>query len=250
MIKVVKKTFDVLELALESRGKPSYCGELAKTLKIAQPTCSRIIHDLVELGYLEQLGPKKGFVPGPKARTLLGGGGAYRDTLKETAWPIVHACAEAIHESVLVATFVKGRRYVLCHHNGNPELRVIIDQPFYEDLYITATGRVLLAHAPPEEQRLYVEKHGLPGDRWDDLSSPQALEGALRQIREDGHSLDTSTQLAKIAFPVRQGDKVVASLGSSVPKANFTGDNRGHIIREVSRAAAALSSALEDSAPL
>ena len=242
MIKVLKKAFSIFEMVMENHGNPLFLGDIAKKLGITQPTCSRIIHDLIAMGYIEQLGLKKGFIPGPKAYML--SDNVYKNPIKEIAAPIVHECAEKIHESVLLATLSNCKRYVLCHHNGNPELQVRIDQPFYEDLYTTATGRLLLGFAPEQDVRTYVDKHGFPGAAWNDINSFDELFKVLAKIQKEKFVLSLGRQLAIMAYPVYQKNKVVAVLGSSVPLTNFSGSNREFILSELSTTANLIENAI------
>jgi DNA-binding IclR family transcriptional regulator len=246
MIKVVKKVFDILELIAENKSEPPLLGEIAKNLDLAQPTCSRIIKDLTKLGYVESLGQKRGFVLGPKCY-LLSGGENYREDLKVIAEPEIKKLSEKIRESVLLSIFSGGKRYVLCHHNGNPEIQVIIDRPYYEDMYVTATGRLLLAYSGESEIQSYVKRHGLPGKKWKEISSKEALYKELENIREEKIVIDASRerQLAIIAVPVWQKEKVTAALGVSLPKMNFTDKHKDAILTEIKKSAEKITSCLK-----
>jgi DNA-binding IclR family transcriptional regulator len=196
------------------------------------------------MGYIEQLGLKKGFIPGPKAYML--SDNAYKNPLKELATPLVHECAEKIHESVLIATLSNCKRYILYHHNGNAEIQVRIDQPFYEDLYTTATGRLLLAFASEPDVCMYADRHGFPGKAWSDINSLDELFKTLAKIKREKFVLSAGRQVIIMAYPVYQNSNVVAVLGSSVPSANFVGKNREFILAELSNTAERITAALNN----
>lgn len=242
MIKVLKKAFDILEMVINNQGNPLFLGDIAKKAGITQPTCSRIIHDLISMGYIEQLGLKKGFIPGPKAYML--SDNTCKNPLKDIVAPFVHECAEKIHESVLVATLNKGKRYILYHHNGNPEIQVLIDKPFYEDLYTTATGRLLLAFASEQDVYTYIDRHGLPGRSWNDINSIEDLFKVLEKVRNEKFVLSKGTQLIIMAYPIFHKDNLLAVIGSSVPLSNFTGENRDFILAELQNTAKHISKAI------
>lgn len=246
MIKVVKKVFDILEYIAGKESASPLLGEMAKDLDLAQPTCSRIIKDLMELGYVESLGQKRGFALGPKCYQL-SGGKSYRDDLKAIAEPEVRKLSGTIEESVLLAVFNKGKRYILCHHNGNPEIQVIIDKPYYEDIYATATGRLLLAYSGEEEIQNCINQYGLPGDRWDNITSKSILLKELENIRENEMVLDdrSGRQLAIVAYPVWQKGKMIAALGVSAPRMNFSEKHKDIILNETKNTADKISSYLK-----
>ncbi|OGV35408.1 MAG: hypothetical protein A2020_06660 [Lentisphaerae bacterium GWF2_45_14] len=240
MIKVLKKAFMILEYVGDNRKSPPFLGDIAKKAALPQPTCSRIVKDLVELEYLEQSAPKKGFRLGPKAY-MLGADFGYRNDLKELANPLVKKCSEKIQESVLLAVINSGKRYILCHHNGNPELQIVIDKPYYEDIYATATGRLLLAYSGEKAIAKYVKEYGLPGEKWENINSESTLLARLKDIRDKGVEVDTTQQLAIMAFPIFQKKNMIAALGSSVPKMNFIGEKAEKILASVGKSAEAIS---------
>lgn len=229
MIKVLRKAFGILENVAEKKGEAVFLGNLAKKLNLAQPTCSRIVKELVSMGYLEQIPLSKGFIPGPMAYSLAHGS-SYRKDIINIAGPLIHKCAEEIKESVLIAVLNNGKRYVPYHHNGNPELQIIIDKPYYEDIYSTATGRMLLAYSSEDAIISFISKNGLPGERWKGMESEEKLLNSLKKIKQDALVIDESRQLAIFAYPVFQGEIMVAALGVSAPKNNFTGKNREHML--------------------
>ena len=59
-IKVLNKTFDLLELVREYSPQPVLPGEAAEVLNMPRSTCVRLLKLLTEKGYLEQLSPRKG----------------------------------------------------------------------------------------------------------------------------------------------------------------------------------------------
>ena len=243
MIKVLKKAFGILEYVRDNQKNPPFLGDIAEKAGLPQPTCSRIVKDLVDMEYLEQGGSKKGFSLGPKAY-MLGAGHGYKNDLKELAEPLIKKCSEKTKESVLLAVMNTGKRYILCHRNGNPELQIVIDKPYYEDIYITATGRLLLAYAGEKAIARYIGEYGFPGKKWEDINSEARLYEKLKKIREKGFELDITNQLVIMAFPVFCEDNVIAALGCSVPKMNYEGQQADSIFHEVEKTAEDISKQL------
>lgn len=244
MIKVLKKTFDILELVASRRGKAIYPGEITEELKLNAATCSRIIGDLVKMGYLEKMENGKAYQLGPKSFDLTAGD-VYRKDILVKAESLVRNCAEEIKESVVLAVLKTNHRHVICHYNGNPVIEVKINNPYHkEDVYTTVTGRVLLAYSDKSEIEKIYNFYGVPDYRWDNISDKKELFRKLEEIRTKGIALKTDDpQLAVLAYPVFKDNKCVAALGSSVPKMNFT-MNRKKILKILSITAEKITKAL------
>ena len=70
MIKVLDKTFLILEkLALQSP-RPCRIGELAEEFGLNNATCARILKELVEAGYAIHLSRLTGYTVGPRSWTV------------------------------------------------------------------------------------------------------------------------------------------------------------------------------------
>jgi DNA-binding IclR family transcriptional regulator len=85
-------------------------------------------------------------------------------------------------------------------------------------LHATGVGKVLLAHAPADVQRQVLAD--LPRVTPYTITQPGTLESQLRRIRQQGFaqtSEEMSLGACSVAVPVRQGDRVVASIGLVVP---------------------------------
>ena len=174
MIKVLQKTFDVLEYAANSP-HPVLPGETAEALGLPQPTAARILRDLAELGYLEQPGPRKGYRLGPVPYHLAGGR-LYDDEFLRFVTAAVKECARSIGQSVLFAVRRRGCRYILCHCNFNPRFYIDTARIRFRDLYATGSGRILLAFTPEAELGELIGELGLPSASvWPGAAAGRAL---------------------------------------------------------------------------
>ena len=221
MIKVLKKTFDIIEFIAGRQGQPVLPAEIVKAIKLNQATSIRILKDLVALGYLEQISRQKGYVLGPMS-FWISGGKRYRDAITRKADPLILSCAQASGQSVLLAVSVGTRRFILCHHNANPRINVNVDEPWYEDMYITATGRMLLAHMNEHEIDAFVKSCGLPSELdWPGIITAAELKKQLQMIKEKGLIAFRKGTLFILSFPVLKGKEFAGALGMSVPCAEF-----------------------------
>ena len=183
MMKVLQKTFAVLEY-IATRSHPVTPGELVEELNLPQPTAARILHDLAELGYLEQNGVRKGYRPGPMPY-LVAGGKLYNDEFMQFASTEIRECARELGQSVLFAIRRRNSRIILCHFNFNPRFRIDTRAMRFHDLYTTASGRMLLAFAPETELDAFIRENGLPAPMiWPDAAvDDETLKRELGRIR-------------------------------------------------------------------
>jgi DNA-binding IclR family transcriptional regulator len=115
-------------------------------------------------------------------------------------------------------------------------------------LHLSATGLVLLAHAPQDYQEEYLRG---PLAAFTELSptDPGVLAAELERIRSAGHALQTGyleAGTAGIAVPVRgRGDQVVAGLGVITP-AGDPAARAGAIVQALHTAAHGIRRTLRD----
>lgn len=158
MIKVLDKTFAILEKLALASPHPCRIGELAKQFGINTATCSRILKELVEAGYAIRVSRLEGYAAGPRAWTFASQV-RYRERLIGIADPVIRRTASALEASVLLAERNGKERYILLHHNGCRKLDIVLGQLSFHDLFKTATGLLLTAFAPEKEQKELLESY-------------------------------------------------------------------------------------------
>jgi DNA-binding IclR family transcriptional regulator len=154
--------------------------------------------------------------------------------------------AGEVRETVLLATMERGKRSILCQVNGNEVFQIRDQFLLRQDVYRTATGRLLLAHLSPEELRSFVAGNGLPGEgQWPEAASKVKLAAALERIRSEGKVI-TLADLVGVAFPIFESGRVVAALGLFLPRERFKREHRNRILKQMAGTAALISSQLEE----
>jgi DNA-binding IclR family transcriptional regulator len=246
MIKVMVKAFAIIETLAAAPERQLTVSELAGATGVNKATATRILKDLLDAGYVSQASFRKGYSLGPMAY-YLAARGTYRKDIIDASTDVVHECARAIGGAVLVAVLRGGRRFVLCHANGNPEFSIAIENTFYDDLYLTATGKMLLAYAPREEILKYVARKGLPGEVWDGLDSESKLFKRLEGIRRDGLLSYSRTNLGLklLSFPIFRKGGLDAVLGFCFPLGIPEGEVRKRFLPLGRDAARRIESALD-----
>ena len=212
-VKVLSKAFKIIEFIAAKRGDPVLPGEILKVLEISQPTCVRLLKFLVELGYLAQVSRQKGYVLGPLA-FWVADGRSYRHELTATAQPMVRDCAKTLGQSVLLATRHDDVRVMLCGFDANPGIKLDYGQPFYNDLFLTVTGRILLAHAPEVELKKILGRRGVPNyGPWPHETSEDDFHKEMGRIRSVGRIVGYHQDRGSGAVPVLQDGVCVATIG-------------------------------------
>ncbi len=241
MAKSVHKALSALVTLADAPDRALSLDAVAEATGIARPTCARLLDDLTAFGFVEQVPRRRGYRLGPMAHQLTRRC-IYRQDLLEVAEPVVAECARTIQESVTLSTLHRGRRYVLLHVNGSRTFEIRMQRPYFEDMYDTPTGRVLLAYASEAEVDAYVAQHGLPRGSWKGIRSRRALDQALADLRRRGHDRDTyQGTLTIVAYPVWEGDGVVAALRAAMPLGHFVKPRSDTIQAAVADAALKIS---------
>jgi DNA-binding IclR family transcriptional regulator len=249
MIKVLNKMFSILEEIVIASPNPVSAGKLAQKFGINKATCSRIIGDLVTFGYIKQISRMEGYVAGPRAYSF-GSQVSYKENLLLEASPMIKECAESIRESVLMSEMCKGKRYITCHCNYNPAMNVFLDQLAYDDLYDTATGIMLLAHASKEDIDAIICENGLPTSRLSPtISTNEELYDFLKSVNVRGsYIFDGPNQhgLSIAAFPIFQNGECISVIGVSVPHNDFKGRHKDDVLQAVKLTASKISMAISN----
>jgi len=237
MLLTVKKALDLLTVLSERPDKPQSSGVLAKKVNMHPSTCSVMLKSLVKYGLVDQNGSRQGYTLGPMAYFLTRNG-PYQKHIVLAAEPVMRRLVNEFQETVLLAGLSQQGRILLAIVEGNQEIQIAKDRLFLDDIYRTATGRLLLAYLPPEERQAWIVNLGWPGTSWPEADSEQAMNKALTQIREQGWAINRSlAQSVQLAFPIRQDDKVMAALGMPLPAFRFTGKRRTAIMQSMQKAA-------------
>jgi DNA-binding IclR family transcriptional regulator len=248
MTKVLSKAFGILEMVVESSPLPVPLMELAGGLGLNKATCSRLARELVEMGYLEQPVARSGFVVGPRAGAF-GMRAHYEEALIAAADAPIRSCAERLRQSVIVAILRQGRRYILVHHNCNPDLHLDFRHLAVADAFNTSTGMLLLAHSGEAEfKAARVLRTESLSQCWTTPDDDVRKDAILKTIRDEGcfvHESTISGYPSAIAFPVFKGGRCVAAVGASMPREQFAlQDQRGLLAQEVGAVAKTISARL------
>lgn len=213
MIKVLEKTFAILERIVIASPRPVRISELAEKFGINPATCARILKELQEAGYVLRISRQEGYTAGPRALTFAEQV-SYREEILRAAEMPVEKTARELGLSVLFCERAGLERYVLLHRCHCRKLKIVLQNLSFHDLFSTATGLVLSAFAPSSAQRdLLREYRESPF-----LPAGQEMRDFLSGIREAGSFSASYPHAGQgiMAFPVFRDGKFAGALGASV----------------------------------
>ena len=184
-MKSLHKTLDVFEFILNRDGLPATPGEIASAIEINVATCSRILSELMQRGYIEKVSRNKGYIAGPVL---------YAMNLRQSVYARIAGVArEPIREMAIelgaminISVMRDCYRYVLCYFSGDETRKFPLRTRYFQDHYTTATGRLLLSTAPEKDLDFVCAGLGLPGESWNGISSREELVKELEKINLAG----------------------------------------------------------------
>ena len=209
MIQSVQKAVTLLNILSSGEHGPVPLKTLAEKAGIPKPTCAHIIATLEAEGYAVKVSSAKGYILGPAAYCL-SASGRYRHDFIALCRPVMQYLHKNLGHSIVLAVLEGNTKYIIDYIDDGKifaEKRLIQK----DDIYRTATGRVLLCNLPEDQMHAVYEKYGTPANGvWDEA---QTFSGLLK---EKERILKSETELIR----TRSSDTV--NLGYAMPLYNAT----------------------------
>jgi len=244
MIQVIHRALNILELVAKDRDKEFGLSEIADRLGLNHGTCANIIKTLVIRNYIEQTAKKRGYKLGLQAYYLTDNFSNKKELLRVS---IEHmkALRVTINESCILAIMKDNMRVTLHQELSTHELQAVTGNEEM-NIFLTATGRIILANMTPIEQNLFIQKYGLPNEMWPEVRSEQELITELSKIKEKQVSVHfADTHIVGVGAPIFKNDKIVASLGIYLPEVRFTYKAQEQIFVEITKTARQISDEMD-----
>lgn len=196
--------------------------DVAKQVKLPQPTVVRILETLVSAGYIYRL--ERTALFGVTARTLtLSKGFASTSRLVQLATPLIEDLRTEIGWPSNLATYEQGAMSIAYTNRSEHGMSISNRLGARIPVLATGVGLVYLAHLPREELSPRLAELKRSDSRWD--SNPEMLvdlEDRLAKIRKQGFATAEPSYLSEIyhsqiwavAVPVLVGGQPVAGLSS------------------------------------
>ena len=238
----------VLELFAE-RGPEMGLAEVSKGVQLSKPTTWRLVHTLVNLGYLRQDPITKRFGLSPRILTL---GALFEGMdLKDLAAPFLRDLSSRIGETVNMAV-LDGDQIIYIERIKTPQVvNINLHIGSRLPLYNTSMGRTLIVHKSEEWLNAYLGRlAGEPAARKYVDNGGRLLREALSEARLRGYALndeELALGLRSVASPVwsTKGGEPVAAVNVAVPSVRVsTGELRTTYVSELLATTAQISAAL------
>ncbi|TDL47291.1 IclR family transcriptional regulator [Kocuria rosea] len=221
-------------------------GRIAALTGLPTATAHRLARDMARQGWLERVEGGH-YVVGTRLWELVNRSSRELG-LARAARPFMGDIHAVLRQHVQLG-IVEGREVLLVERLSHPRAVPVRSEVAGRlPLHLSATGLVLLAHAPQDYQEEYLQG---PLTALTELSptEPAVLAAELERIRGAGHALQTGyleAGTAGIAVPVRgRGDQVVAGLGVITP-AGDPAARAGAIVQALHTAAHGIRRTLRD----
>jgi DNA-binding IclR family transcriptional regulator len=218
--------------------------ELARRLGLGKSTTHRLLHTLTVEKLLEQ-DPDTGSYRLALTMHELGASVQSAIDLHSAANPVIEQLRNITKETVQIAV-LDGRHVVYVERRESPQtIRLFGRVGHRNDAHSTSTGKVLLAHLPPEELDALLAGWRLPRKTAYTISDQATLRAQLQIVRSQGWAENVNESevgVASIAAPIRdRTGAVVASISIAGPLTRMEGATLRRYVRPVTEAAAAIS---------
>jgi len=185
MIGSVQKTIKILNTISEGKNRPVSLSHINKVTGLNKSTCSHIISTLESEGYVKKISHTKGYILGP-ATYCLSRYGKYENEFVSICHPLINWLHKKTGYSVILAVIEGGQKYTIDYIDTEkilPEISEIIP----DDIYRTATGRIIMANMDTSDIKKIFEKNGIPPKgHWEEITSFETLEAKLSEFDKNG----------------------------------------------------------------
>ncbi len=209
MIGSVQKAVKMLNTISEGKNRPVSLLHISNVTGINKSTCSHIISTLVAEGFIKQISHSKGYVLGPAAYCL-SRHGKYNEELTTVSHPLMRWLHKKTGYTVILAVVESGKKYTIDYIDTKSEILPELSAIMPDDIYRTASGRIIMANMSKSDVLSVFEKNGIPPKgHWDNVSSFEELEKNLSEIDKDS--------VAKTLF-TREDGKILLGYAAAIFK--------------------------------
>ncbi len=243
MIKSVKKAADILTIISGFSGAASL-EDISRETNLNKSTCAHILSTLCSVGFVTHPSRTEGYTLGPFVYYLTQNGRFGQDLIKICA-PIMNWLHKRTGETVVLSVLYKEYKLIIHRIEGKLKLSPAQHRMIKGQVYLTATGRMLLAHMPEEELDAFILRMGMPRpEEWLEADTVDKLKGFLAEIRKNGYAYAADEPGAcGFACELHNARGTVGALGLGVPR--IDGEDHRAIIAELRRAAGEINRRLD-----
>lgn len=213
--------------------------EIAAACQLPASTCTRILKELLHLGWVDQRGQRQAYRLGPRAYALTTAQ-AYRSSLVDRSFPVAQELADHLDQLIVVAVRRHTVRQTL--FECAPYTGAVASSFLKENngLYHSAGGRLLLALAGKAVQNQLIAELGLPTAAvWPGVLTRRELDDELRLLKKQSYyRVDFNNGRSSVVAAFPDDDGGWACIGCHVRSSWYTPQR----IQSIRVSAAALTS--------
>lgn len=228
--------------------------EIAKGVAMNPSTVHRLLGLLEEEELIRKADPGGGYALGPEflrlARQAAG-----THPVGALALPFMRELVEASGETATLALYDPVRRQtcVVAVVETDAPFRFVSTLHEWRDLHTGASGRAVMAFLPAAERREVMERTRLAPATERTITSPDALEGVLADVRAAGYAVSLEERRlggVGLAAPVFGAvGQVLGEVGLSVPTQRFRPEDEPRLATLVRACAGRITQALGGDVP-
>ena len=221
MIGSVQKTTKILTAISEGKNKPVSLSHISSVTGINKSTCSHIISTLSAEGFVKQVSRTMGYILGPAAYCL-SRHGKYNNEFVSICHPLIRWLHEKTGYAVIYAVIEGGQKYTIDYIDTKERILPESSEIIPDDIYGTATGRIIMANMDKDERKGIFEKNEIPSEEtWEGVLSFETLEEKLSEFDKNGtlqtcRETDDGKIILGYAAAVFRYTKCVGALGVAV----------------------------------
>lgn len=234
MIQVIEKTEKILTYLSRHKDREVPLTEIADSLHINRATCANILKTMKDLGFIEQISYRKGYILGEKIFNIAGVDNDPQ-RLKSLLSPIVDDLCKEVNENVMLTVIKNDKRLHLYAAEANHALQARII--YQMGVWQATTAKVIIAQYNTKRLDDFLKLAGMPGKDWPEISCREDLLDALAEIRAAGCYTVVNEHFACMATPIFKNGEVIASMGYYLPDIRLT-ESTKPLLEEKLKAAA------------
>ena len=184
MINSVQKTINILKTISDTPHGGISLKKISEKTGINKSTCVHILNTLLYNGYVVKISQSKGYQLGP-ATFCLTRFGNFDEELIEICRPILKWLRKKTDGTVLLAVLESEQKYIIDYIDYDEKFFPKNIRIFEDDIYRTASGRIMLSNLPREKIYEIYKRYGNPSPEiWENIDSFEELCEALKKIKK------------------------------------------------------------------
>ncbi|WP_311172084.1 IclR family transcriptional regulator [Halobellus ordinarius] len=223
-IKSALRAFDILE-TVHALEEPTFT-DIAEEFAVSDSTLYDYLETLTYRGYLTKDDGTyrltlRFFDLGAAARDRFPVYRKSREPLKKTADESGAAVWLMVEEA--------GKAVYLAREMGEQSIETHERLGKREYMHCLASGKAMLAFAPPDHVENVIQRHGLPERTHESITTKEELTAELDRIREQGYATnehETAEGVSAVAAPIIANDRVYGAVAIAEPVARMRNESR------------------------